>query len=130
MKNSEELQNIMIGVSNGKTLNKPSDDPVGAAKVQDFHTSINHSKTIEKNISADKVWLNSNEESVRQITETLKHVKELALEGANGSATPENRQTLANEIRIITKDLLDLGNKKEGKLYLFSRTRPLLDLWR
>ncbi|MBU3916976.1 hypothetical protein KKA14_15700 [bacterium] len=121
--NSEELQNLLIGMSNGKVLNKPSDDPVGAAKVQDFNTSINHSKTLEKNISADKVWLNSIEETVKQITDSLKHVKELALEGANGSATKENRSTLANEIKIITKDLLDLGNKKNGKLYLLSGTK-------
>ncbi len=121
--NSEELQELMVGISNGKILNKPSDDPVGAAKVQDFRTSINHSKTLEKNISADKVWLNSSEGTIKQVGETLRHVKDLALEGANGASTQENRSTLANEIRIITKDLIDLGNKKEGKLYLFAGTK-------
>ena len=121
--NSEELQELMIGMSNGKVLNKPSDDPVGAAKVQDFRTSINHSKTLEKNISADKVWLNSNEETVKQIIDTLMHVKELALEGANGAATPEGRSTLAHEIELISNDLIKLGNKREGKLYVFSGTK-------
>lgn len=121
--NSEELQELMIGISNGKVLNKPSDDPVGAAKVQDFRTSINHSQTLEKNISADKVWLNSNEETVKQIIDTLMHIKDLALEGANGASTPENRSTMAHEIELITNDLIDLGNKKEGKLFLFSGTK-------
>lgn len=123
--NSEELQELMVGISNGKVLNKPSDDPVGAAKVQDFRTSINHSKTLEKNISADKVWLNSNEEAIKQMIDTLMHVKDLALEGANGASTRENRSTIANEIRLITRDLIDLGNKKEGKLYLFAGTKTL-----
>ncbi len=121
--NSEELQELLIGMSNGKVLNKPSDDPVGAAKVQDFRTSINHSKTLEKNISADKVWLNSNEETVKQIIDTLMHVKELALEGANGAATPEGRSTLAYEVELIANDLIKLGNKREGKLYVFSGTK-------
>ncbi|MCP4753688.1 MAG: hypothetical protein GY866_22620 [Proteobacteria bacterium] len=120
---SEELQELLIGVSNGKTLNKPSDDPVGAAKTQDFHTSINRSKTLEKNISADKVWLNSNEETVKQMTDTLMHVKDLALDGANGAATMEHRSSLASEIDLITKDLVDLGNKREGKIYFFSGTK-------
>ena len=122
-KTSGELQDLMIGVSNGKELNKPSDDPVGAAKVQDFHTSINHSKTLEKNISADKVWLNTTEAIIRQITDTLMHVKELALEGGNGAATKEFRFGLASEMKLIGKDLLDIGNKKEGKLYLLSGTK-------
>lgn len=122
-RNSEELQDLMIGLSNGKKLNKPSDDPVGAAKVQDFHTSIDHSKTLEKNISADKVWLNTTEATIQQITNSLKHVKVLALNGSNGASTKEHRDSLASEIKLITKDLLDLGNKKEGKLFLFSGTK-------
>ncbi|NQU65011.1 MAG: hypothetical protein HQ517_12135 [SAR324 cluster bacterium] len=122
-KTSEVLQNTLIGVSNGKILNKPSDDPVGAAKVQDFRTSINHSKTLEKNISADKVWLNSSEETIKQITDSLMHVKELALEGSNGASTVEHRESLAGEIKLITNDLIDLGNKREGKLYIFSGTK-------
>jgi len=120
---SEDLQKILVGVSNGKVLNKPSDDPVGAAKVQDFHTSINHSKTLEKNIVADKVWLSSCEATIRQVTETLMHVKQLALEGSNGATTKEYRQSLSKELELITNDLIDLGNKKEGKLYLFSGTK-------
>jgi len=122
-KTAEVLQDTLIGVSNGKILNKPSDDPVGAAKVQDFHTSINHSKTLEKNIGADKVWLNSSEATIKQITDTLMHVKDLALQGANGGATVEYRESLAGEIGLITKDLIDLGNKREGKLYIFAGTK-------
>ncbi len=122
-KTAEVLQDTLVGVSNGKILNKPSDDPVGAAKVQDFHTSINHSKTLEKNIGADKVWLNSSEETIKQITDTLMHVKDLALGGANGAITAESRESLAREIGLITKDLIDLGNKREGKLYIFSGTK-------
>lgn len=120
---SESLQKILVGVSNGKVLNKPSDDPVGAAKVQDFHTSINHSKTLEKNIVADKVWLSSCEATIRQIVEIMMHVKQLALEGSNGATTNEFRQSLSKEIELITNDLINLGNKKEGKLYLFSGTK-------
>ncbi|MFH2130471.1 MAG: hypothetical protein ABIK68_08880, partial [bacterium] len=122
-KTSEVLQDNLIGVSNGKILNKPSDDPVGAAKVQDFRTSINHSKTLEKNISADKVWLNSSEETIKQITDSLMHIKELALEGSNDATTVEHRESLAKEIGLITRDLIDLGNKREGKLYIFSGTK-------
>jgi len=122
-KTSGELQKLMVEVSNGKKLNKPSDDPVGAAKVQDYHTSINHSRTLEKNISADKVWLNTTEEIIRQIADTMMHVKELALEGSNGASTPEYREGLASEMKLITKDLLDIGNKKEGKLFLLSGTK-------
>lgn len=122
-KTSGELQNLMVGISSGKILNKPSDDPVGAAMVQDFHTSIDRSKSLEKNIGADKVWLNSMESTISQLADTFQHVKELAIQGANGSATVEFRQTMADEIDTIINDVVNLGNRQEGKLFLFSGTK-------
>lgn len=120
---SSDLQNLMVGISSGKVLNKPSDDPLGAAKVQDFHTSIDRSKSLERNISADKVWLNAMELNIEQLGEAFKKVKEVAIQGANGSQTIESRQTMAHEIDAILNDVTNLGNAKEGKLYLFSGTK-------
>ena len=120
---SGDLQNILNGVSSGEVISKPADHPVGIAMTQNYRTSINHSKSLEKNIGADKVWLNSMEAVITQITDTLQHVKELAVEGGNGTATTEFRTSMADEIKMITKDLLDLANKKEGRLFLFSGTK-------
>jgi flagellin-like hook-associated protein FlgL len=124
---SEELQNLLNGVSSGKAFTKPSDDPVGMAMTQKHRTAINHSKSLEKNIGADKVWLNSMESVIAQVSEMLKHVKELAVEGGNGTATTEFRTSMADEISMITKDLVDLGNKKEGRLFLFSGTKTFTE---
>ena len=121
--NSAELQKLTIGTSNGKRVNKPSDDPVGAATIQDYRTTINRSDNLKKNIGADKVWLNSTEQAIAQISDTLQHVKELAMDGANGSASRESRLSISNEIDIITNNLINLGNKKENRLYLFSGTK-------
>ncbi|PCI29784.1 MAG: hypothetical protein COB67_03295 [SAR324 cluster bacterium] len=123
--NAEEMQRTMIGMSSGKRINKPSDDPVGAARVQDFRTSINRSKTLERNIGADKVWLNTSESALQQIGDVLQHVKVLALEGANSTSTREFRQSVAMELRTIVRDLVKLGNKREGKLSLFAGTKTL-----
>ncbi|MDT8445490.1 MAG: flagellin [bacterium] len=126
-KNAEELQELMIGMSNGKKLNKPSDDPVGAAMVQDFHTSINRSQNLEKNIGSDKVWLNATEAATSQITETMMKLKEMALQGANGGIPKEQRAVLSTEIKMITDDLIKLANKREGKLFLFSGTKTFTE---
>ncbi|OGG95277.1 MAG: hypothetical protein A2527_08895 [Candidatus Lambdaproteobacteria bacterium RIFOXYD2_FULL_50_16] len=126
-KNAEELQNLMVGMSNGKKLNKPSDDPVGAAMVQDFKTSIDRSKSLEKNLASDRVWLNSTETAVGQVADTLVKIKEMALKGGNGGVPKEERTALAKELEMVTGDLVKLTNKKEGKLYLFSGTKSLTE---
>ena len=125
--NAEELQNLMVGMANGKKLNKPSDDPVGAALVQDFHTSIDRSKSLEKNIGSDKVWLNATESAVSQISDMVLKIKEMTLKGANGGVTKEERMALSKEIEMMTQDLVKLVNKKEGKLFLFSGTKTLTE---
>jgi len=124
---TEELQNLMIGLSNGKKLNKPSDDPVGAAKVQDFHTSIDRSKNLEKNLGSDKVWLNSTEGAVSQIAETIIKLKEASLKGATDGVSVEERSALSKEIEMITRELVKLTNKKEGKLHVFSGTKTFTE---
>jgi len=121
--NAEELQDLMVGLSNGKKLNKPSDDPVGAAKVQDFRTSINRSKNLEKNLSSDKVWLNSTEGAVSQISETMMKIKESALKGATDGVTKEERMAISKEVEMITGELVKLTNKREGKLFVFAGTK-------
>ena len=113
----------MIGTSSGKAITRPSDDPVGATLAQDYRTSIDRSKSLERNIGADKTWLNAMEGSLAQIGETLQHVKEIALAGANGTATKESRSVMATEIDLIVKGLVELANQKEGRLYLFSGTK-------
>ena len=120
---SEDLQKLLVGLSSGKRITKPSDDPVGAAVSQNYRTSINRSKSLEKNIGADKVWLNSMEGTLTQMVETFRHVKELAIQGGNGTTTLESRKVIAAEMDMIAKDLIELANKKEGRLYLFSGTK-------
>ncbi|MCP4296288.1 MAG: hypothetical protein GY786_11825 [Proteobacteria bacterium] len=126
-KNANELQELMVGMSTGRRINKPSDDPVGAARVQDFKTSINHSKTLERNLGADKMWLTLSEDILKQMGGVVQHVKELALEGGNPTSTKEFRQNVAVELEAITRDLVELANKKEGKLHLFSGTKTFTE---
>ncbi len=125
--NANELQQLQTSMSNGKILNKPSDDPVGAAMVQDYRTSINHAKNIEKNIGSDKVWLDATETAITQMTQTMMKVKTLAMDGGNGGASMEQRAALADEIELLAKDLVNVANSKKGKLFLFSGTKSFTE---
>src|SRR3989339_1268048 len=112
--NAGELQEIQTALSNGKKLNKPSDDPVGAALVQDYKTSIDHAKNVEKNIGMDKVWLDASENAIGHMAETMMKIKTMAMEGGTGGASAEERNALANEIELVGKDMVKIGNSKKG----------------
>ncbi|MGK0289178.1 MAG: flagellin-like hook-associated protein FlgL [bacterium] len=121
--NSEDFQNLMTNISSGKRINKPSDDPVGAVSSQDYRTTISHIDVTNRNISADKVWLDSTENYVTQMNDILSQTKALGLQAANAPSTGEARGVIARELDSLLQDLIDLGNGKEGKLFLFSGTK-------
>ena len=121
--NTEKLQNLMVGMSTGKRINKPSDDPVGAALTQDYRTTINHVETINKNIVADRVWIDAMESNVAHAGNLLKQAKVLTLQAANGATSAEARAILGEEVIEIFDDLYKAGNAKAGKLYYFSGTK-------
>ena len=123
--NSEDLQRLMTNLSSGKRINKPSDDPLGAVATQDYRTSINHLETIQKNIGADKVWLDTAETAIKQMVDILNQAKTNSLQGANGTVSKESRAILANELDSFMNDLVNLANSKSGKLFLFSGTKTL-----
>ncbi|MDH5560514.1 MAG: flagellin [Deltaproteobacteria bacterium] len=122
-KTTETLQKLMGQMSSGKKVLKPSDDPVGSAMVQDFMTSIDHGKTLVRNIGADKIWLNNMELAITQISDILVNVKQLALQGGDAAATKEFRASIAKEFETISHELVRLANKKIGKLFMFSGTK-------
>ncbi len=122
-RNSEELQNLLSQTSSGKRVSKPSDDPIAAVKIQDFKTTIDHTKTLEKNIASDQVWVNKSEDTVKSISDLLLRVKTLGLQGANDAMPLASRQSIANELKGITENLVNLSNTKLNNLYMFSGTK-------
>ena len=121
--NANELQDLTVNMSTGRKVNRPADDPTGVSLGQGFRTSIDHSKTLERNLAADKMWLTASEDTLQQMNSAVQHIKELALEGGNATSTREFRQSAAVELKTIARDLIELANKKEGKLYIFSGTQ-------
>ncbi|MBF0240662.1 MAG: hypothetical protein HQM12_23420 [SAR324 cluster bacterium] len=124
-KNSQRLKTLHTDLSSGQKINRTSDDPIGATVAQDIVTSISRREQLQHNMEDNLVWLESNEVELQHMTELLNHAKQLILSEASGTASSDSRAVTAQEIRDISNALMDAGNVRHNKLFLFSGTKTL-----
>ncbi len=124
-KSSGKLQDIQIKMASGRRLNKTSDDPLGAARSQDIVSTLSSQKQTIKNINGNIAWLQRTENEINSINEILGQIRTLAIAQSGSDTNEESRLMVAREFSAARRNLFDIGNSREGKLYLFSGIKSL-----
>ncbi len=126
-----QLAQTQNQLSTGQRITKPSDDPVAASRLLDLQQSLAVSQQHQSNADAATSRLNQ-EESILADGETqIARIRELALEGNNGSQSNDTRNMIASELKQIQEHLLQMANTQDSNgSYLFAGyqgdTRPLV----
>lgn len=97
-------------VSSGKRVNKPSDDPVAAARIAHLDASLSRLDQYTQNSAFARNQLGLEETALTSVIDNLQRVRELALQGNNATASDADRKVIANEIRQTRDALLALAN--------------------
>jgi len=122
---TERLLRVQDMLSSGKTLRRPSDDPVKLNHVLLLRTSIRKLEQYTANVEDGLSWLNLTDTSLNQATSVLQKVRTLAVQGANGTLTPEDRAMIATEVEKYLEELVGIGNTAYAGRYVFSGTETL-----
>lgn len=123
----DKYQNQM---ATGKRIQLPSDDPVIAARALKLRTDVSEVDQYQRNIKDAQSWLDITESTLNNIGDVLKRTRELAVQAANGTNTPEDTQKIASEIKQLRSQIIHLGNSTYAGRYIFSGYQtdvPLLD---
>ena len=112
-------------MASGRRLNKTSDDPLGAARSQDIVTTISSQQQLLQNIEENIAWLQRTENEINSVNELLGQIRTLAISQSGSDSNEESRLMVAREFSAARKNLFDIGNSREGKLYLFSGIKSL-----
>lgn len=119
------LLRVQDMLSSGKTLRRPSDDPVKLNHVLLLRTSIRKLEQYVQNAEDGASWLNLTDTSLNQATALLQKIRTLAVQGANGTLTPEDRQMIATEVEKYFEELIGVGNTSYAGRYIFAGTETL-----
>lgn len=115
---------IQEQLSSGKRISSPADDPVGAAQV----IQVSQAKGINDQYTANRVSatndLNSVENTLAGITDSLQHARLLTVTAGNAVLTSTERAYLATELEGHLNDLLAYANAQDTTgNFLFSGNR-------
>ncbi|MBI4082017.1 MAG: hypothetical protein HY423_05345 [Candidatus Lambdaproteobacteria bacterium] len=123
--NGERLQTLQEGMSSGRRIHQLSDDPLAATQVQDLRTKISYLNTLQRNIQNNYLWLDRTESELEHVGDLLARAKTLALAQANANADDATRQVTAREMQAIGDAIINSGNAKIGKVFIFSGSKTL-----
>jgi flagellar hook-associated protein 3 FlgL len=118
--NLRRLEKTNNRLSSGKRFSAPSDDPVGVAKSLKLRADLNENAQFRKNASDALSWLETTETALMKIKDVLHRARELAVQGSNGTLTPEDSQKIAEEAVQLRDQLVSLGNSTYAGKYIFA----------
>ena len=116
-----ELARTQLQIATGKRILTPSDDPAGAGRVLKLEEGIALGTQYRTNARAAAGRLAIEDTTLAAVTNLLQRVRELAVQGKNGTLTSADRQGLALEAQQRRSELLGLANAQDGNgEYLFA----------
>ena len=118
-KNRTELSSLQNQAATMKRINKPSDDPIGAAKALQNRTENKNLEQFDRNILFARSFLENSESTLAQLGETIVRAKELALQGASDTNGEMPRQMISEEVSQIYNSVVEMSNRRFGERYMF-----------
>jgi flagellar hook-associated protein 3 FlgL len=109
-------------LATGKKITKPSDDPVVAMKGMFYRSNLTEVEQYKRNLSELYLWMENSEAGIEQANNGLQRVRELVIQGKNGSLSPTDRDAVAREVEQIKNDLVSVANTQVSGRYIFHGT--------
>ncbi len=114
------LAKTQMQLSTNRRMIAPSDDPIAAARVIETTQSQSVNAQYSVNRQNARSSLVMVESALGNATGVLQDVQELAVRAGNGTLSPGDRATLADEVESHLQSLLGIANSQDSEGYLFS----------
>ena len=122
----EQLQqqqaNATLQLATGSSINRPSDNPAGAAeliKINDLSAQVD---SFQRSISSLSGQFSTADSTFSSVVTALQRAISLGVEAANGTLSDADRAAVATELTGIQSQLLSLANTSYQGQYIFAGT--------
>jgi flagellar hook-associated protein 3 FlgL len=124
-KSYTRLADLQDQMSSGKQLRRPSDGPADTVTTLGHRSSLRRYEQLDRNASDAKGWLETADSVLQGSNATIRRVRDLALQGLNGSAGAASRDVIAQELRQLRDSLVAMGNTAYQNRPIFGGTTTL-----
>lgn len=121
-------------LSSGMRINKAGDDASGLAVSEKMRSQIQGLRQAERNTEDGMSMIQTAEGYLQETHDILQRIRVLAVQAANGTYTPEDRQLIQVEISELVSEVDRISSQAEfNKMKLltgaFARLRPSASMW-
>jgi flagellar hook-associated protein 3 FlgL len=109
-------------LSTGRALNRPSDSPTQLITAMQTRAALARTRTQLRAADGAQGWLDATDSALQSSSQMLSKVRELVVQGQNGSLGPVERESLAREVEAIRDGLVDVANVTLAGRSIFAGT--------
>lgn len=110
-------------LSTGRSINRPSDDPIGTSRILLLTRRINETQRHLTSSEYSSGSVDTASATLQDASDLYSQARTLIIKGMNGALSTEDRALLAQEADLIRQQLLDLSRNTYDGRYLFSGAR-------
>lgn len=119
-KQQSRLLRAQEEAASGKKVLRPSDDPVSTRRILDLRQDLTALEQFQRQRDTLTASLGATENALAGIETALLRAKEIALNGASSSVSAADRDILAQEVRQLFDQVVQLGNADLDGRFLFA----------
>ena len=110
----------LLEQSDGNAIHRPSDNPVQCVRTMAFKTSLEENEQYTQNLDDALSWMKQSDDTLVNITDLLKTIKEKVSQAANSTNTDSDFAAISKEIEETINQVRNLSNSQIGDRFLFS----------
>ncbi|MGL4522183.1 MAG: flagellar hook-associated protein FlgL [Bacilli bacterium] len=115
-----ELDRLNTIATTQKKISRPSHDPVVASKGIQYRTDVEKIEQYKRNLAEGHTWMETSDQALDDVNKALQRMRELAVNAANDTNTPDEREKIAKEMESLRDHIATVANTKVGDKYIFS----------
>jgi flagellar hook-associated protein 3 FlgL len=111
LRRKEEAVNGIQGqINNNTRLNQLRDDPIAASHAVRYDSLITRLERFETNTKYAMEHFNNTHDNLNETNMVLQRIRELAVQGAHGTYSPDDLKIMAIEVNELLKELVAVSN--------------------
>lgn len=118
--NLNRLNSYQEQLTTQRRINRPSDDPVGMSYALRYRSELKANSQYEENASNALSWLDNTESALNSVNSILQRVRELAVQGANGTNSDSSLDSIKEEVSQLKGELVEVANTQFNGKYIFN----------
>lgn len=107
------LSTLQENLTSGKRVVRASDDPVSAAQAERSINRLSRIQTEQRALETQRNAIAQAESALGDAVGLVQNFRELVVNAGDGSLTPNDRATIANQLQGLREQLLEVANRKD-----------------